>query len=135
MCLLTRVELKTYSFLVEEVPPVRYRTHTKSSSPSRVSSNPQSKNQIVMKGSQVRSPRLKRQVPVNKSKPFYVGSRESNPISPQTPKIISPNDPNSTEIEVEKCRNEFGFGVRGIRVYMKNSNNYQTDHLATVSLY
>ncbi|KAI6656885.1 Microtubule-associated serine/threonine-protein kinase 3-like [Oopsacas minuta] len=111
---------------VDEIePPVRYRSHTKSTSSTQLEEMTLKPHPPVTFSS--KSPRLKRRPRVSKSKPSNIPS----PSSPHCQRRRFSDDIHSKQIEVEKCQNEFGFAVRGIRVYMKNSNNFQTDHLAT----
>eukprot|EP00800_Vazella_pourtalesii_P016369 TRINITY_DN470_c1_g1_i1.p1 TRINITY_DN470_c1_g1~~TRINITY_DN470_c1_g1_i1.p1 ORF type:complete len:878 (-),score=233.29 TRINITY_DN470_c1_g1_i1:2977-5610(-) len=115
--------------VTEHDPPVRYRSHAKTSSP------PQPPEKLRNRSSDVSAskspPKLKRRPHVSRTKPPVV-TRDTSPISPPTPGLeICSINVHSKQIEVEKRQNEFGFAVRGIRVYMKNSNKYQTEHLAT----
>ena len=120
-------------FAVEEMePPTRYRSHAISSSPVQLRESSLCKPQISAKYNSPRSPKLRRRPHVNKTKPTNI-TRGTSPVSPNSTDRPPPSiNIHAKQIEVEKYQNEFGFAVRGIRVYMKNSNNFQTDHLATV---
>ena len=114
----------------ENEPPVRYRSHVKTSSPPQLREKSQNRSSALSYSQS--PPKLKRWPHVSRTKPQYV-TRDTSPLSPPSLEIC-PINVHSKQVEVEKRHNEFGFAVRGIRVYMKNSNKYQTEHLATVNI-